>query len=612
MHERVFSFPNGNIFFSAFFRYSYQKGLSKAFFLLAGLSLIFLHSFVRLQADSIKLRNGNTLRGDIVSQNEERVVIQLPYGRLTIERDKISEIRKEEKSASCVRQARDLVRIGSYKRAIRLYKKAVSLGAPQDEAREHIENAFVQWLDVLAARRCYETALRIGDEALREFPKARKLKHLVDDIQSEDGRIKKRLTQAAMYLDVGKYSDVLKLLDDIVEHNPYLTDTAGVMAADAHYGLGEDALVQSDYKRAAVCAEKAMRVHAKKTDVYMNLYLCAQTNRAVIALNKGNFREFRTVVELLSRDAPQRLETFFFQGLLAERNGNGSQALRMYQKMLPAFHKNGAVQDLLPVAREKATKLFQKKRIKSIRAFTKNVVPAGDKVRRQETAHFIINGYNRKYIERVGMAAEFHLKNIVERFTTSVPGKLFSDKITIHLFPDKKTYLKNGTPGEWSSGVTKVLLSPGRKQTFTIESFHGSSRFMQTILPHELGHAVLYSITAGKRIPLFLHEGVAVSAEPELRHRYLRHLLRQYAAVDDLISAETLLALKKYTPNPGRFYAQSYAVFDLCKKAYGERELMKRITSLSPNPAQKEILHITGMKSFEALDKALVNWALSE
>lgn len=610
MHGRVFSFPNDNILSSVLFRYTIQKGLFKAFFLLLGVIFLLFHSCYRADADSIKLKNGNILRGDIVSQDKDSVVIQLPYGRITVRRQTIKEITKEKKDKSCLHQADSLVRLGSYKRAIRLYRKAVSLGIPHKEAQKKIENAYIEWLEVLRTRKCYEAALDIGEKAVRDIPDSEQLQSILTDIRSRDNRIKKRLSRAAVYLDVGKYAEVLRLLDDVVQHNPYLADTAGIMVADAHYGLGEKALMMSDFDRAAARAKKAMLVHAKKTDVYMNLYLCAQTNRAVTALNKRDIPRFRSVAAEISAHAPQRPETFFFQAQLAEIDGDCGTALRMYNKMLPRVKKKGG-QDVLTAARKEAIELFRKKRITSVRRFSKEVAAAGGKVCKHETQYFIVHGYNRRYLERVGMAAEFHLKNILERFTANMPEKMFTDKIVIRLFPDQKNFLENGAPGEWSSGLTKVLLSSARKQRFTIESFHGSSRFMQTILPHELGHAVLYRISPGKRIPLFLHEGVAVSNEPGLRHQYFKHLLRKYAAVDDLIPAQTLFKLKKYTSDPGRFYAQSYAVFDICRKRYGDRELMKKITALSARPTQTELLKLTGMSSFDALNKAITAWALS-
>ena len=131
MQERVFSSQNDKPVSAGCYLFS-KKGPFRAFFLCA--FLFCLHSAI--YADLIKLINGNSVRGTIVSESDTSVIVQLPFGNMTIPRSRIREIVREKAATVRRKQAERLRALGSYKRSVRFYEQSLAAGGePEENAR---------------------------------------------------------------------------------------------------------------------------------------------------------------------------------------------------------------------------------------------------------------------------------------------------------------------------------------------------------------------------------------------------------------------------------------------------------------------------------------------
>ncbi len=89
-------------------------------------------------ADTVNLKNGEKLRGLILDEYRDRVVLSTPQGELVILKENIASAAYDSEERSLLRKADNLYRKGQYIKAYYAYANIVELNPEQNEARQRL------------------------------------------------------------------------------------------------------------------------------------------------------------------------------------------------------------------------------------------------------------------------------------------------------------------------------------------------------------------------------------------------------------------------------------------------------------------------------------------
>lgn len=224
---------------------------------------------------------------------------------------------------------------------------------------------------------------------------------------------------------------------------------------------------------------------------------------------------------------------------------------------------------------------------------------------REESENFYIYYRNAPldYIKKV--------KKLAESYYWKLENKLgllhlqFHTKI--YIYDNKEDYLKFTHRPAWSSGCAYL-------EEKTIKSFFNSKDFLTRVLPHELGHIMFDEYLAGRKVPLFLHEGIAQFCEKSLRRNKFKYIIKKalrgkmFIPLGKLVKIEGSY-LAKNPQEVSIFYAESIGIIDYLLEKHGKfnfRSFLREIKEGSD--LEKAIKWAFGYDSIEELNKEWVEY----
>ncbi len=193
-----------------------------------------------------------------------------------------------------------------------------------------------------------------------------------------------------------------------------------------------------------------------------------------------------------------------------------------------------------------------------------------------ETEHFTVYSSNERLSRVIGEQAESYLEFMVERLFR---GRSWPVRFPILVYPTYSAYVQHGAP-EGTGGVTMghvtgktqfILLFQLKEQSF---SRGGGSRGrggggsgqeiwkygIESVLPHELTHAVLNEFFSGQSVPTWLHEAVAGRFEQTRNHYVEAARLARKVVAGEYFRMRDLFDQKGYPQRKALFYEQSAIV----------------------------------------------------
>ncbi len=183
--------------------------------------------------------------------------------------------------------------------------------------------------------------------------------------------------------------------------------------------------------------------------------------------------------------------------------------------------------------------------------------------------HFIIySTKEEKFTKQVLDKAEIYYKQIAVNlgYQRYSDFWLWDKRCKIYLYSDHESYVKANNRPVWSHGQANYIDK-------TVSSYIGSQKFIDVILPHELGHLIFRDFVGFKgEIPLWLDEGVA-----QWQERSNPHVVKNRAVsllkVGKLIPLKTIMELDIRKIEDEElvriFYAQSASLVDFLIRKYG-------------------------------------------
>ncbi len=176
-----------------------------------------------------------------------------------------------------------------------------------------------------------------------------------------------------------------------------------------------------------------------------------------------------------------------------------------------------------------------------------------------ETSHFTVFSTNERLSQIIGERAEIFLDFMAARL---FGGRSWAVRFPILVYVDYDDYLFHGGPSG-SGGVTLGHVS-GRTQAillYQLRRDRGVWKYgIESVLPHELTHAVINEFFAGRRPPQWLHEAIAGRFEQTRDHYGEAARLGRRVAGGEFFRMRDLFDQKSYPERIELFYEQSAAV----------------------------------------------------
>ena len=109
-------------------------------------------------------------------------------------------------------------------------------------------------------------------------------------------------------------------------------------------------------------------------------------------------------------------------------------------------------------------------------------------------------------------------------------------RVKIYIYPDRASYIRATGQPEWSQGMADYTNK-------RINSFIASESFINSILPHEIGHLIFRDFVGFRgEVPLWLDEGVAQWGE-ELKRSAIKAMVKKLYEEDSLLSLTDMMKL---------------------------------------------------------------------
>ncbi|HNX81649.1 MAG TPA: peptidase MA family metallohydrolase [Candidatus Omnitrophota bacterium] len=188
----------------------------------------------------------------------------------------------------------------------------------------------------------------------------------------------------------------------------------------------------------------------------------------------------------------------------------------------------------------------------------------------EKSTHFLIYYKNAPadFIAKVVTRAEDYYDRIADDLGfRRMNFWLWENRASMYIYDDAVSYQQATGEPAWSGGATE----PRSK---VIQTFAGANGFLETILPHELGHIIFGEFVGfdNPAVPVWLEEGVA-SYEQKERFKQADLLVRAARAQGALFSYEQLAEANPHMLSDDRavtvFYAESVSIVDFMLKEFG-------------------------------------------
>jgi hypothetical protein len=186
-------------------------------------------------------------------------------------------------------------------------------------------------------------------------------------------------------------------------------------------------------------------------------------------------------------------------------------------------------------------------------------IPPADAVDWNEMSslHFLVYyTKNKKFAKETLDNAEYYYERIATEIGYPRHSEfwLWDERCKIYIYPDRKSFLEATNQPSWSHGMAEY-------NTRTIASFVGSKEFLDSILPHEMGHLIFRDFVGfkGQDIKIWLDEGVAQWSEIKKRGE-------MKAMTKDMYENDSLLLLSDLIRLDIRKYREMDRVFILATR----------------------------------------------
>ncbi|MCA9108340.1 MAG: hypothetical protein KDA52_00215 [Planctomycetaceae bacterium] len=159
-------------------------------------------------------------------------------------------------------------------------------------------------------------------------------------------------------------------------------------------------------------------------------------------------------------------------------------------------------------------------------------------------------------------------------------------------------------------GLTSYVVDDGQATEFRMTIYGPLGEMLETVLPHEVSHAVLASYL-GQIIPRWADEGIALMSESMSVRKRQRLLAREIIESKEAPSLRTVLSTLDYPADHNRvleFYAHSHSLTEFLVKRGSKRRLIQFLEDCPDRAWDEAVRHHYAFPNVEAMEVAWRDW----
>ncbi len=539
----------------------------------------------RVTADTIVLKNGNRIQGEIIEETSQRITVRFFGGTLQLKVREVASIERESRLRYLLDRGEVFFRRNDPKNSISAYEEALkerpdSKAAFQGLLKAHEKNAALLAKNGLFSKSiaAYEKLLELAPDHPRACTAIEKQKATI-----QEGATREVLALEA--LREGAVDKALLSYRELYQRFPERRLIIGPNLARALIRKGNLLLQSNRLEEAESHYLEAVSLEPDLVPAMVNQFLSARVKRLAPLASSGEFEKLLSLAEEGLQVAPESDILAFLAALGQEGLGRKEEAAEGYLKVsgikAPRNPVN-SLDELRKAAEAKISSLsqgtekeFDKKR--------EEVLPG--EWREIKTEYFLVHHRNAVIGSEVAQAAEAAYQRIHNRLSLKSHWRR---RCVISIFPTKEEFQETTGQLPWTGGSHEILQKMGVLTDHRIYSFQTQPRLSSAVIPHEVAHAMLaFAVGYRHRAPLWLSEGFAISWEPAFVHRYYRRIAAHAARTRSLEPLSSILRRVTYPEGDEEvrlFYAQSYSLIEVLLEERGIPELVQFARELAASP----------------------------
>lgn len=569
------------------------------------------------RADWIHLTSGQTLHGEVISKDDNFVVVRLLSGEVKLKASSVESIEKQTPQEYKLELGSQLISQRRYDRGIQILEEGFVLDKTSAAAKRKLAAGYAEAGPFYKSKNRLDDARDICEKWMKLDPGGKsaelmsaQARKLLDEVLDSEKQVEDALSNAKTLAEGGDYNSAIAVFERATALSPgarklVAADIANcyVSRASAHARAGRQI-------NAAADVEAALSYDPSLADKLEQFYVSCALPGMLDNIGRGQIAQAQADARRVLGLVPANKAVLYVAGRIEEAGGKLPAAAEFYCRAYNMKVGNPSSAFVASMRARLEKDLNVKGDAFSIdtgfadgSAFTTSIDgPAQTK----ESENFQVIHFNSALAEKVSEAAEFCRSDIAARMGLAPQWK---GKIKIIIHRTQAEYTARTAQPEWTGGCSKFTLEAGRMTEAQIHSWQTSPRLLKSVLPHEMTHLLINSnMQDVNALPRSLHEGFAVAMEPTYRHEYFNNFLRARVKSRDFIPLSDLLTLRDYPRDPEFFYAEGYSLLNFIAGEKGLAQTAGLVRGVHAGGAEQDLLRLSGRRSIDDLQNDWIEW----
>jgi tetratricopeptide (TPR) repeat protein len=579
------------------------------------LTLCFLLASYPVLADTVFLKNGKTLEGEVIKDDADGVILKVPAGQVKLQRSEVEAIERQAPCDYRLALGRRLLQGERFESAIEAFEEACKADPSSNEARRMLGTAL--WLQ----GKKYRTVGRLAEaktaleQLLKLDPKAELVSHAAADalkeLHAQEAEVTDSVELARKFASDNRLEQAVKTFEYILTVSPDMRAAIAPDMAQCHLKLALRFGDSGQRLNAVGQLEAAMRLDPKLGDQLENLYCACSLPGILDCLARGDIASAQTDLKRALEFAPNSKHALYVAGRVEEELKRIPSAADFYARALGTRVANPTPDYLADLRRrlEAEIKFTGKLHIDTTAAdLTGYAISSAGPAQKFESENFVFFHYNEALAREASLRAEAARTRVM----SDLGLRSWQGKAKIYLHRTQAEYTARTGQPEWTGGVSRATKQGLHCVDLQIHSWQTAPRLLTSVLTHEITHLLVNeNLREIAWLPKALHEGFAVMMEPRFRHEYFMNFINLRLKSQNFIPLSELLTLTDYPRDPEFFYAEGYALLAYLtqSKSLADAAAMLKSTR-SDTKAPDELLRLSGAATLDALESDWKAWLL--
>lgn len=378
--------------------------------------------------------------------------------------------------------------------------------------------------------------------------------------------------------------------------------------------MGHFDLMARDYDGAQRCFVRAAEIHPPVVPLIADMWALTRINAFWKAFAQATEHERSADWGALALEAERTLRlvpglpsAHYALGMAYEWGGHREKAKKQYITAIGRAPRSDFSADNLRKAAHAVTKNSGLTYRRSPHPYFKPSDQGGFHVYKSE--HFTIYHHNAVLARRMARALEYYYTIPVLAGLLEAGGR-FPDNCDVYVYRNKDEYLAQNPRYSWAGGHAHTVTRNRKVVTAEIHVFQGVPSLLESTIPHELAHVRFHSDRRHhSKVPLWLEEGVAVSAEPPYAKRNRWNTIRTARDEGSLIRVRDLFYMEEFPENVPHslVYAEGFAMVDALVGRYGTESFFRLVRQIKLKEPVKALEEVYSMTPID-LENLVLEW----